>query len=106
MIQKPMHISVYRWEALTSQLKENINFLFVVQEILGHAFADYLGIASQMQISSDDFKEQVENINKSLAWFSAWYSEAFKGNPQRIEDLGSTGDELSARLKELYRYNH
>lgn len=106
MIQKPMHISVYRWEALTSQLKENINFLFVVQEILGHAFADYRGIASQMQISSDDFKEQVENINKSLAWFSAWYSEAFKGNPQRIEDLGSTGDELSARLKELYRTNH
>ena len=106
MIQKPMHISVYRWEALTSQLKENINFLFVVQEILGHAFADYRGIASQMQISSDDFKEQVENINKSLAWFSAWYSEAFKGNQQRIEDLGATGDELSARLKELYRTNH
>lgn len=106
MIQKPMHISVYRWEALTSQLKENINFLFVVQEILGHAFADYRGIASQMQISSADFEEQVENINKSLAWFSVWYSEAFKGNPQRIEDLGSTGDELSARLKELYRNNH
>ena len=106
MIQKPMHISVYRWEALTSQLKENINFLFVVQEILGHAFADYRGIASQMQLSSADFEEQVENINKSLAWFSAWYSEAFKGNPQRIEDLGSTGDELSARLKELYRNNH
>lgn len=106
MIQKPMHISVYRWDALTSQLKENINYLFVVQEILGHAFADYRGIASQMQLSSADFEEQVENINKSLEWFSAWYSEAFKGNPQRIEDLGSTGDELSARLKELYRTNH
>ena len=106
MIQKPVHISVYRWDALTSQLKENINYLFVVQEILGHAFADYRGIASQMQISSDEFREQVENINKSLAWFSAWYSEAFNGNTQRIEDLGSTGDELSARLKELYRNNH
>ena len=105
MIQKPVHISVYRWDALTSQLKENINYLFVVQEILGHAFADYRGIASQMQISSDEFKEQVDTINKSLAWFSTWYSEAFKGNQARIEDLGSTGDELSARLKELYRNN-
>jgi len=106
MIQKPVHISVYRWEALTSQLKENINYLFVVQEILGHAFADYRGIASQMQISSDEFREQVDTINKSLAWFSTWYSEAFKGNQQRIEDLGKTGDELSARLRELYRTNH
>ena len=105
MIQKPVHISVYRWEALTSQLKENINYLFVVQEILGHAFADYRGIASQMQISSDEFREQVENINKSLAWFSTWYSEAFKNNPERVEDLGATGDELSARLKELYTNN-
>ena len=105
MIQKPMHISVYRWEALTSQLKENINFLFVVQEILGHAFADYRGIASQMQISSAEFNEQVENINNSLNWFSSWYQEAFNGNTQRIEELGATGDELTARLKELSKNN-
>ena len=62
-----MHISVYRWEALTSQLKEN--------------------------------------INNSLNWFSSWYQEAFNGNTQRIEDLGATGDELAARLKELYKNN-
>lgn len=102
MIQKPMHISVYRWEALTSQLKENINFLFVVQEILGHAFADYRGIASQMQISSADFDEQVTNINKSLEWFSAWYQEAFRTNPKLTEALGTTGDELAEKLKEMY----
>lgn len=105
MIQKPMHISIYRWEALASQLKENINFLFVVQEILGHAFADYRGVASQMEINSNDFKEQVDSINKSLQWFSTWYQEAFEGNPERVEDLGATGDELAARLKELYRNN-
>lgn len=105
MIQKPMHISVYRWEALTSQLKENINFLFVTQEILGHAFAEYRSIASQMKISTDEFDEQIDNVNKSLEWFSAWYSEAFNGNTQRIEDLGATGDELAARLKEIYKKN-
>lgn len=102
MIPKPLNMSVYRWDALNVQLKENINFLFVVQEILGHAFADYRGIASQMQISSADFDEQVTNINKSLEWFSAWYQEAFRTNPKLTEALGTTGDELAEKLKEMY----
>ena len=105
MILKPLHMSVYRWDALNARLKENINYLFVVQEILGHAFADYRGVTSQMEINSNDFKEQVDSINKSLQWFSTWYQEAFEGHPERVEDLGATGDELSARLKELYRNN-
>ena len=102
MNANPAEMSAIRYNYLCKKLREDINFLFVTQEILGHAFADFRGTASQLGIKHSEFGEEIDKINESLSWFHAWYNTAFADNPAQIECIGETGDDLTQRLKEIY----
>ena len=102
MSSKQIIMSPERYNYLRKKLREDINFLFVTQEIVGHAFADFRGTAGQLSIETSEFTAQVNNMTECLQWFSAWYQEAFANNPEKIESIGQTGDELKNRLREIY----
>lgn len=105
MKHKPRGMSVEKYEEYKLKMQHDINFLFVVQEVFGHAFTDFYASARNLNLDVHEFKRVHKQIDSSLSWFSNWYSGAFKGEESLKEKLGESGDIFHKKLKEEFINN-
>lgn len=101
-MNKPKHISPEKWTEIQTELRENINYFFIVAEIFDHAFTDFQSSMRKSGLGSYEYRQQMNKINHVMRWFRSWYNTAFKGNEELIDSFGETGDKLNEKLKELY----